>query len=211
MMTSFPISPPAFQDLVVLEVILEEIHSASSPEIADGGAGRNSRLIWINENRIGAAYGEEHTFGISIMLKKILVPTDGSERSERAAQAAVELAGKLGGSLVAISVAESYPFPPISESPYAGGSEAYERRAEEYAREHAAKVAQLAAASSVPCETVVVHAIDPYEAIVDAARQHGCDAIFMASHGRKGLNKVFAGSQTQKVMAHTELPVMVFR
>lgn len=145
------------------------------------------------------------------MLKKILVPTDGSERSERAVQAAIELAGKLDGSLVAISVAESYPFPPISESPYFGGSEAYDRRAAEYAREHVDKVAAQAAASNVPCETVVVHAIDPYEAIVDAAKQHGCDAIFMASHGRKGLHKVFAGSQTQKVMAHTDLPVMVFR
>ena len=168
-------------------------------------------MIWINEFRFGAEYGMQTTSRNPIMLKKILVPTDGAERSERAAQAAIDLASRLGGSVVTISVAEPYPFPPISESPYSGGSEAYERRAAELAREYVAKVASMAAYNNVACETLVVRAIDPCDAIVEAAHQHGCDAIFMGSHGRKGLNKLFAGSQTQKVMSRTELPVMVFK
>jgi len=145
------------------------------------------------------------------MLKRILVPTDGSERSEKAAQAAVAMARQADGGVVAISVAEPYPFPAISDSPYTGGSEAYEQRAVELAQEHVAKVAALAAAANVPCETVVAQALNPYEEIVEAARKYRCDAIFMATHGRKGLDKLFAGSETQKVIAHADVPVMVFK
>lgn len=145
------------------------------------------------------------------MLKKILVPTDGSPRSDRAAQAAIELAKQLKGSILVLSVAEPYPFPPISESPYIGGSEAYEQRALELAKEHVAKVAAAAAAAGVPCETLVTHALNPNEEITDAAESHHCDAIFMATHGRKGVNRLFAGSETQKVIAHAKVPVMVFQ
>lgn len=145
------------------------------------------------------------------MMKKILVPTDGSNRSEKAAHAAIDIAQQMHGSIVAISVAEPYPFPPVSESAYSGGSEAYEQRAIAFAQEHVAKVAEAAAAAHVPCETVVAHALNPYEKIVEAAREYGCDAIFMASHGRKGIRKLFAGSETQKVIAHADVPVMVFK
>jgi nucleotide-binding universal stress UspA family protein len=145
------------------------------------------------------------------MMKKILVPTDGSQRSDKAAQAAIEFAQQVKGEVVAISVAEPYPFPPISESPYTGGSEAYERRALELAQEHVAKIAAAAASAGVPCETVVASGLNPHDEIVKAAASHGCDVIFMASHGRKGLNKLFAGSETQKVIAHATVPVMVFR
>lgn len=145
------------------------------------------------------------------MFKKILVPTDGSPRSDRAAQEAIELAKQLEGSIIAISIAEPYPFPPISESPYIGGSEAYEQRALELAQEHVAKIAAAATAAGVPCETLVVHAINPHEEIVNAAETHQCDAIFMATHGRKGINRLFAGSETQKVIAHAKVPVTVFQ
>lgn len=145
------------------------------------------------------------------MLKKILVPTDGSPRSDRAAQAAIELASQFQGTIVALSVAEPYPFPPMSESPYMGGSEAYEQRALELANEHVAKVAAAASAAGVSCETLVIHALNPHEEIVSAAESHHCDAIFMATHGRKGVSKLFAGSETQKVIAHAKVPVMVFQ
>lgn len=145
------------------------------------------------------------------MFRKILVATDGSAHSDKAASAAIDVAKQLGGSVVVISVAEPYPFPPISESPYAGGSQAYERRAVELAQEHVDKIAAAAAAAQVPCETVVVSGLNPHDEIVGAADRLHCDAIFMATHGRKGLNKLFAGSETQKVIAHTTVPVMVFR
>lgn len=145
------------------------------------------------------------------MFKKILVATDGSAHSDRAVNAAIEFAKQVNGRLVAMSVAEPYPFPPISESPYSGGSAAYERRALELAQEHVDKVAAAAAAAQVPCETVVVHGLNPHEEIVGTAEKTQCDAIFMATHGRKGLNKLFAGSETQKVIAHSRVPVMVIR
>lgn len=145
------------------------------------------------------------------MLKKILVPTDGSPRSDRAMQAAIEFAQQVGGEIVAISVAEPYPFPPISDSAYVGGSEAYEQRSLELAREYVSKVASAAAQANVRCETVVTHGLNPHEEIVNAAAKYQCDAIFMATHGRKGLSKLFAGSETQKVIAHAGVPVMVFQ
>lgn len=145
------------------------------------------------------------------MFKKILVPTDGSALSDKAADAAIALARQLDGKIVALAVAEPYPFPPISDSPYTGGSEAYEHRAIELAREHAQRIAQAAAAAQVPCEPVVLSGLNPYEEIIAAVDKFGCDAIFMATHGRKGLNKLFAGSETQKVMAHSTVPVTVIR
>lgn len=145
------------------------------------------------------------------MMKKILVATDGSAHSDKALNGALEFARQTGGRLVVISVAEPYPFPPISESPYAGGSAAYEQRALELAQEHVDKAAAAASAAKVPCETVVVHGLNPHDEIVAAAQKLDCDAIFMATHGRKGLNKLFAGSETQKVIAHSPVPVMVFR
>ncbi|RZI42671.1 universal stress protein [Herbaspirillum sp. HC18] len=145
------------------------------------------------------------------MMKRILVPTDGADRSLKSARAAIDLAKQLGGSIVAMSVAEPYPFPPISESPYSGGSEAYEQRAVQLANEHVAEIAAMAADAHVPCETIVAQALNPHEEIVAAAENRACDAIFMASHGRKGLSKLFAGSETQKVIAHASVPVMVFK
>lgn len=145
------------------------------------------------------------------MFKKILVATDGSAHSGKAADAAIALAKQTGSRIVAISVAEPYPFPPISESPYAGGSPEYERRALALAQEHVDTIVAAASAAQVPCETVVVPGVSPHEEIVAAAARLNCDAIFMATHGRKGLNRLFAGSETQKVIAHAPVPVMVFR
>lgn len=145
------------------------------------------------------------------MFKTILVPTDGSPHSEKAIHAAVDFARQTGGKVIGLAVAEPYPFPPISDSAYSGGSQAYEQRALELAREHVALVAATATAAGVPCETLVEQSDDPHEEIIDAAQRLHCDAIFMGSHGRKGLSKLFAGSETQKVIAGSTVPVTVFR
>lgn len=145
------------------------------------------------------------------MFKKFLVPTDGSAQSAKAIEQAVQLAQQVGGSLVALAVVEPYPFPPISESPFSGGSAAFEQRALELAQEHVAQVVAAAEKARVPCETVVVNGLYPHEEIVSAALAQGCDAILMGTHGRKGIDKLFAGSVTQKVIAQSPLPVMVFR
>src|SRR5262249_56175899 len=72
-------------------------------------------------------------------------------------------------------------------------------------------VTDAAAAAGVPCDVVQVEREHPYEAIIDAARKKGCDAIVMASHGRRGVSAVVLGSETVKVLTHTNIPLLVLR
>jgi nucleotide-binding universal stress UspA family protein len=147
------------------------------------------------------------------MFKKILVPTDGSPLSDKAINAAVEFARTVGGELVALSVAEPHVYSSLIEgtSAITPGTNAYEDKAREMAQQHVKKVADLAGAGNVVCSTAVALSFNPYEEIIRMAEEFNCDVIFMASHGRKGLNKLFLGSETQKVLAHSAIPVLVFR
>ena len=144
------------------------------------------------------------------MFTKILVPTDGSELSLRAAKAGAELAKRLGARLFALTVVEPYAYASLSEFRPETIAE-YEQRADEVARERLAAVEKIARQEGVPVESSVARSFSPYEAIIDAAQRQGCDAVFMASHGRRGLNAVLLGSETQKVLTHCTLPVVVFR
>jgi nucleotide-binding universal stress UspA family protein len=146
-----------------------------------------------------------------MMFKKILVPTDGSPLSDKAINAAVEFARQMNGTIIGVSVAEPYPFSPLSESVFKSDAGTYEEKTREMAQLHVQKIVDAANAAQVPCETSITTSFSPYEEIVNAAAKFGCDVIFMASHGRKGLNKLFVGSETQKVLAHSTIPVMVFR
>lgn len=147
------------------------------------------------------------------MFKKILVPTDGSPLSEKAINAAVEFARETGGELVALSVAEPYVYSGIGEGSgiVPPNLKAYDEQAQELAQQHVKKVADVARAADIPCKTTIALSFRPYEEIIRVADECNCDVIFMASHGRKGLNKLFVGSETQKVLAHSALPVLVFR
>jgi nucleotide-binding universal stress UspA family protein len=144
------------------------------------------------------------------MIKKILLPTDGSELSKKAIDGAVDLASKVGASIVGITVVEPYSYSSLSE--YRPESfDDYEARMEKAAMERLATLESAAKAANVPLSTSVVKSFSPYEAIIDAATKNGCDTIFMASHGRRGLNAVLLGSETQKVLTHSTIPVMVYR
>ena len=145
------------------------------------------------------------------MFKHLLVPTDGSPLSAKAARAAIEFAKAVGARITALSVAEPYPYSAMAESTYLPDQSRYEKEMQDHALRVVAEVAELASADGVPCDTLVGLSFSPYEEITTTARELGCDAIFMASHGRKGINRLFVGSETQKVLAHTMLPVMVFR
>jgi nucleotide-binding universal stress UspA family protein len=145
------------------------------------------------------------------MFKTILVPTDGSALSDKAVAAAVEFAKRHGCCMVALSVAEPYPFASLSEMSMADDRDAYEERARAAAGFFVDKVATAARESGVRCETVVAQSFAPYEEIIKVAGKSGCDVIFMSSHGRKGLGKLLLGSETQKVLTHTSIPVLVFR
>jgi nucleotide-binding universal stress UspA family protein len=144
------------------------------------------------------------------VFKKILVPTDGTELSAKAIDGAVKMARHLGAQVVGVTVVEPYSYASLSE--YRPESfEDYEARMEKVAKDRLEKLENAAKAANVPVETVVAKSFSPYEAIIETAKERGCDAIFMASHGRRGLNAVLLGSETQKVLTHSNIPVMVFR
>lgn len=144
------------------------------------------------------------------MFKRILVPTDGSELSNKAIAAAVDIARTLGASVVGMTTLEPYSYSNLSE--YRPETlDDYEARMDKMGADRLARIANAAASASVPVETVAVKSFSPYEAIIDTAKGTNCDLIVMASHGRRGLNAILLGSETQKVLTHSAIPVMVYR
>lgn len=144
------------------------------------------------------------------MYRKILVPTDGSELSARAVQAAAALAKLSGAHLETLSVKEPFPYSAISEMQPAPPQEFYD--AQERAAQARVRAAQEAArAQGVKAEGATVEALHPWEAILDHVKASGNDLIVMASHGRRGISALLLGSETQKVLTHSAVPVLVIR
>ena len=145
------------------------------------------------------------------MYKHILVPTDGSRLSSRAVVHALKLATAFKAKLTAIYVAPIYPLPMFTEGMvYAPPSHReYEEAAAKEARKVLDPVERKAKEAGVDCSTVHAIAEAPWEAILAAAKKHKADAIVMASHGRRGLASLLLGSETQRVLTHTKLPVVV--
>ena len=148
------------------------------------------------------------------MYSSILVPTDGSEFSDKAVKEAAKLAKELGSKLVLFH-AVSMQLPPLTEG-FAAPNRPKEREAAKAEREAEAKqiLAYAAASVKVPGVTVeqqFVVSNSPYEAIINAAKKFGCELIIMASHGRRGISGVLLGSETQKVLTHSTIPVLVVR
>ncbi len=145
------------------------------------------------------------------MFKKILVPTDGSALSDKSAQAALDFAAATGASVVGLSVAQLYPFMLMPEAGAMVDLSTYEELQDKGAQQAMDKFRQMAGHTKVPCEVMSTRGIHPYEEIVRAATERGCDLIWMASHGRKGLDKLLLGSETQRVLSHANIPVLVYR
>lgn len=148
------------------------------------------------------------------MFKNILVPTDGSELSRKAAEKAVTLAQTVGARIVGFHVAPAY-HPQVNDDYYVPRESMspaqFAAKTKQVAEKHLGAITQAADAGHVASENHYVNSDFPADAIVAAAKQYKCDAIVMASHGRTGLSHFFLGSQTQKVIAHTKIPVVVLR
>ena len=147
------------------------------------------------------------------MYKHILVPTDGSKLSLKAAKEAVSLARALGARLTALHVIAPYT-PPIAAEGAAYmvySPKEYEKGMREAAQKALDKVAALARAADLRCDTVTSVSDAPWEAIIKAARSKKCDLVLMASHGRRGLAGLLLGSETTKVLTHSKVPVLVCR
>jgi nucleotide-binding universal stress UspA family protein len=145
------------------------------------------------------------------MFKSILLPTDGSELSDKATATAIEFAKLHQARIVSIAVITPLPFSSIGDSGAVIDSGQFATQMQKAAEHHLEKVANAAAAANIPFESVLSTSLSPHEEIVETAKKYHCDLIMMASHGRKGLKGLLLGSETQKVLAHTTLPVMVLR
>ena len=144
------------------------------------------------------------------MFKRIIVPTDGSDITAKAVSTAVALAKLCGAELHTLAVMEPFPYSAISEMQPVPPQEFYDAQ-ERIAAGRVQAVLAAAAAAGVAAEGATVEALHPWEAILDTAKQKGCDVIVMASHGRRGVAALLLGSETQKVLTHSTLPVLVLR
>jgi nucleotide-binding universal stress UspA family protein len=163
------------------------------------------------------------------MFKHILLPTDGSELSAAAVHQGIRLAKSIRAKITGLCV-----MPQHSKHLYAAQmstevldqsasrcrelAEAYlaaiEKGAEiarELAHAYLEVISKAALEAGVACDVVYERNDSPYEAIIRVAEQKGCDLIMMASHGRSGVKAILIGSETQKVLTHTKIPVLVYR
>lgn len=150
------------------------------------------------------------------MYRHILIPTDGSELAEHAVTNGMALAKSVGAEVTVMIVEDPFDWLSVPET-RASQRQSLDAlaRHNEQVKQHAADVlnraADAAQQAGVPCYTMQVANARPYQAIIAAAADRGCDLIAMTSHGRGGLSAVVLGSVTTKVLTHTKTPVLVYR
>ncbi|MDP1527363.1 MAG: universal stress protein [Rhodocyclaceae bacterium] len=147
------------------------------------------------------------------MFKHILVPTDGSALSTDTVKKAIEFAREAGARITFFYAKPEYPVSFYGEGALIDPTtpEKFAELAEEQAQTLLASAESQAKSREVPCASVAITSDVPYEAIIAATEQAGCDMIFMASHGRRGISGLLLGSETQKVLTHSTVPVLVYR
>jgi nucleotide-binding universal stress UspA family protein len=147
------------------------------------------------------------------VFKHILIPTDGTDFSKAAVSAAIQLAKETGAKVTGFYAAEEYPVPPFGEyvPPEMLSPKEFRANEEVRAKKILAGVEEVAKDAGVVSSTLFDTAFSPWQAIVKVAEKEGCDLIFMASHGRRGLASLLLGSETNRVLAHTKIPVLVYK
>ncbi len=148
------------------------------------------------------------------MFKHILVPTDGSELSQQTARQAIAFAKEIDARITFFSARPQY-----HTDAYSGESalidfvtpEEFNAETEHKAKHVLDEVCQAGAEAGVRCTSCSAISETPYKAIIDAAESNACDLIFMASNARKGLSGIIMGSQTNKVLTNSKIPVLVYR
>jgi len=147
------------------------------------------------------------------MFQHIFVPTDGSELSRATAQRAVSFAKEAGARITVFFAKPEYPIAYFGEGALIDPTtpEKFAELADQQAREYLSEVEKMCADAGVQCSTAAATSDIPYEAIIEAAEKSGCDLIFMASHGRRGISGFLLGSETNKVLTHSKVPVLVYR
>ena len=146
------------------------------------------------------------------MYKHILIPTDGSPTADKAVEAGFEFARESHARVTLFTAVPEYELPTEADmmARRAVSLDEHER----VSRVKARKILDAAAARAdegVEVATDYAQSNRPYEAIIDAARRNGCDVIFIGSHGRKGLQELWHGSQAHDVLTHSDIPTLVYR
>jgi nucleotide-binding universal stress UspA family protein len=146
------------------------------------------------------------------MYKHILVPTDGTPQSRKAIAGAVQLAKATGAKIVGLFAA-----PPATPIVYRHNLPVgfttpveHQKLIEESAERYLDVIKQAAKKAGVPCETITVTSDYPADTILKTAKKKKCDLIVMATHGRRGISGAIMGSETQRVVTHAEIPVLVY-
>jgi nucleotide-binding universal stress UspA family protein len=148
------------------------------------------------------------------MFKHILLPTDGSELSRQAVVKGIEFAQAIGARVTGCHAASHNDLTQVYVASGAVRKDIGEKIEKEFKQKVErilSFVSEAAQKAGVPCETRYINSPDPFAAIIQTADNEGCDLIFMASHGRKGISALILGSETNKVLTHAKVPVVVYR
>jgi len=163
------------------------------------------------------------------MFKHILLPTDGSELSAAAIRQGILFAKSIRAKVTGVCVmplhykfiyATLIPTESMEESAiqckelaetFLGTIEDRVELAKEFAKGYLSTIEKIAREAGVVCDVIYERNDSPYEGIIRVAEQKGCDLIMMASHGRRGVGALLLGSETQKVLTYSKIPVLVYR
>jgi len=145
------------------------------------------------------------------MFKHVLLPTDGSNLSQVAVQKGVQLAKSMRAKITGISVMPEQKYYLYQTDITVQVKEETAKQHKKQAGENLSFIEKAAKDADVPCETICETSDHPYEAIIRVAEKNACDLIMMASHGRRGVKGLLLGSETQKVLTHSKIPVLVYR
>jgi nucleotide-binding universal stress UspA family protein len=145
------------------------------------------------------------------MYKHILIPTDGSELSAKAVRDGLQFAKEIGARVTALHVTPPFYPSELTPSALTAHAQEHEAKSRESARRALGAAEEAARAAGVQCTGVHRVGDGPFEEIIHAAAESGCDLIFMASHGRRGVTAMLLGSETNKVLTHSKIPVLVTR
>jgi nucleotide-binding universal stress UspA family protein len=145
------------------------------------------------------------------MFKHILIPTDGSDLSNIAITHGVKFAKEINAKITGLTVTTPYNYYAVEAVQVTDTPDQYAAEMEKLAERNLKVLKEAASQAGVACDLLHRSSDHPYEEIVNTAQDRGCDVIFQASHGRRGVRALIMGSETNKVLTHTKIPVLVFR
>ena len=144
------------------------------------------------------------------MYKKILVPTDGSDTGAKVIPHAVALAKSCVAAVVGLNVTDPYPYSGLAETVPITADQ-YRVHVTQEAEDALKPLQDACKAADLAFEPIIAEDIHPWKAMLDVAKERGCDLVVIASHGRRGMQALLLGSETQKLLTHSTIPVLVLR